>query len=843
MKNSTHVSSFMNYSVLLQTEFTRLMDRNLMGKIKMFVFSTHSGLVKMGPVNQFLYRKIVLVARAFWVSACYFMMLLLGFIANNLFRLHEDDSSKDGNSNYPDIKTNLDSVEPVPVTEMELEDEPDIFEVNSENDESGKDEPKFFFKFQFQRYEDLMKNNGGIRDWVDSEAPASTSTRKYEFMPGKGLIGFVEEPEDVNFTVKDSNKDFENGFLPEKDSMQPKSEAEAVHEGKPKKFTDSTCREEALKDKLSFNSQSVNSVSKLLRDEHIRFFSEDFFALDSDSESISSSPEFSFITEGFLSDRDFGGEFELDSSIDGEKVVLTEEVSGQNSNIGNEHDNSSINGEKVELTEGVLPSQKTHVQNSSIADELDNSAEEDRQIMEELHKLEESIAKNPCTEHEVNNIDEEDRDILEELQKLEETHMQNMEAKQEEEFGDKQNAPNDDTQNLSAEESEESQGLETLWEHQDLIEQLKMELKKVRATGLPTILEDSESPKIMEDLHPWKIDEKFQQEDPIDELHKFYKSYRERMRKFDILNYQKMYAIGFFQSKDPLKSVSTRKSAPTITSHLLHNLGLHKRKKTESDPMTKFISELHCDLEVVYVGQMCLSWEFLHWQYEKALELWEYDPRGIRRYNEVAGEFQQFQVLMQRFLENEPFEGPRVQNYVKNRCVNRNILQVPVIREDRVKDKKKARRSGRGDNVITSDALLEIIEESIRIFWRFVRNDKGEDYIMIKGQKGTKAELQDPTDSELLIEVRTNLQKKEKKLKELLRSGNCILKRFQKNQEDSSDHVLRFFSQVDMKLVARVLNMSKITTDQLVWCHNTLDRITFLNRKIHVEPSFLLFPC
>lgn len=86
MKNSTHVSSFMNYSVLLQTEFTRLMDRNLMGKIKMFVFSTHSGLVKMGPVNQFLYRKIVLVARAFWVSACYFMMLLLGFIAKSLFR-------------------------------------------------------------------------------------------------------------------------------------------------------------------------------------------------------------------------------------------------------------------------------------------------------------------------------------------------------------------------------------------------------------------------------------------------------------------------------------------------------------------------------------------------------------------------------------------------------------------------------------------------------------------------------------------------------------------------------------------------------------------------------------
>jgi hypothetical protein len=92
---------------------------------------------------------------------------------------------------------------------------------------------------------------------------------------------------------------------------------------------------------------------------------------------------------------------------------------------------------------------------------------------------------------------------------------------------------------------EEEDELESLWEHQDLIEQLKLELKKVRSVGLPTILEESESPKApMEDLKPWRIDAKFLREDPMDELNKFFKSYRERMRKFDILCYQKMYAIG-----------------------------------------------------------------------------------------------------------------------------------------------------------------------------------------------------------------------------------------------------------------------------------------------------------
>ncbi|BAT08065.1 Os09g0413600 [Oryza sativa Japonica Group] len=92
---------------------------------------------------------------------------------------------------------------------------------------------------------------------------------------------------------------------------------------------------------------------------------------------------------------------------------------------------------------------------------------------------------------------------------------------------------------------EEEDELESLWEHQDLIEQLKLELKKVRSIGLPTILEESETPKApMEDLKPWRIDAKFLREDPMDELNKFFKSYRERMRKFDILCYQKMYAIG-----------------------------------------------------------------------------------------------------------------------------------------------------------------------------------------------------------------------------------------------------------------------------------------------------------
>nr|XP_010939496.1 uncharacterized protein LOC105058318 [Elaeis guineensis] len=394
--------------------------------------------------------------------------------------------------------------------------------------------------------------------------------------------------------------------------------------------------------------------------------------------------------------------------------------------------------------------------------------------------------------------------------------------------------------NLKDLNDEDFDELESLWEHQDLIEQLKMELRKAQAIGLPTILEESESPKTIEDLKPWKIDEQFLHEDPMDELHEFYKSYREMMRNFDILNYQKMYAIGFLQLKDPLQSWGPQKpSIPTITS-IISQVFWPFHRKSNADPSEKFIKELWNDLETVYVGQTCLSWEFLRWQYEKTRELPESDPYRSHQYNQVAGEFQQFQVIIQRFIENESFQGPRLANYVKNRCILRNLLQVPVIQEDFLKDKMEKQRSG--NDVITSERLEDIMEESIRIFWKFVKADKDDTPAILKGIVGTKVELQNPSDYELMMDIEAILQKKEKKLKDILRTGNCLVKKFKKPKEDRSNLDL-FFSQIDLKLVARVLKMSRITTDQLVWCHKKLNKIAFVDRKIHREPAFLLFPC
>ncbi|KAG6420934.1 hypothetical protein SASPL_117480 [Salvia splendens] len=368
--------------------------------------------------------------------------------------------------------------------------------------------------------------------------------------------------------------------------------------------------------------------------------------------------------------------------------------------------------------------------------------------------------------------------------------------------------------------------LECLWEHQELIEQLQMELEKVKATGLPTIVEESETPKVINDLKPWKIDEteETQHRDCIAEPHK---SYREMMRKFDILNYQKMYAMGFVQQNDPFQQKV--KPAPMLKSLVSKKLWTSKHKKQGSSPMKKLMNELQGDVEVVYVGQMCLSWEILQWEYDKALELWNSDPHSVYRYNEVVAEFQQFQVLLLRFIEDEPFQGGRVQTYVKARCVLRNLLQVPLVRED---DRTKER----DEYVISSEMLVEMLEESIRIFWEFVRSDKDCGLAALPV-------LHSPQDLKMLMQLRRILQKKERRVKDMLRSEKCILRRFQKQKRRGDEEALHFFAQVDVKLVSRVLSMSRISREQLIWCENKLSRISFVGTKIYVQPAFLLFPC
>lgn len=87
---------------------------------------------------------------------------------------------------------------------------------------------------------------------------------------------------------------------------------------------------------------------------------------------------------------------------------------------------------------------------------------------------------------------------------------------------------------------------------------------------------------------------------------------------------------------------------------------------------------------------------------------------------------------------------------------------------------------------------------------------------------------------------------KEKKLKEILRSQSCIVKKFKKNESKSSSVRVKdelLIAQIELRVVSRVMTMSKLTTEKLIWCQEKIDRMSFNGRKIHMEPSFSLLPC
>lgn len=210
-----------------------------------------------------------------------------------------------------------------------------------------------------------------------------------------------------------------------------------------------------------------------------------------------------YYSDGFLSDQDFGREFEF-GALQGEDSEKVEVHHSEMSEVKQDLMAFSQAGTCV-LEEHVGISEQDHLDNLEI---LASEFLSENGLHEDEHEDELEIWK---LGDELMNGSNESEDIK--------------------------------SNNEGVLDSGEANKLESLWEHQELIDQLQMELRKVRATGLPTIFEESESSK-MEELKPWKIDERFQRGDFMGELHKFYKSYRERMRKFDILTYQKMYAIG-----------------------------------------------------------------------------------------------------------------------------------------------------------------------------------------------------------------------------------------------------------------------------------------------------------
>lgn len=236
------------------------------------------------------------------------------------------------------------------------------------------------------------------------------------------------------------------------------------------------------------------------------------------------------------------------------------------------------------------------------------------------------------------------------------------------------------------------------------------------------------------------------------------------------------------------------------------------------------------DLERAYVAQVCLTWEALSWNHASFRRRNGGDDGSIAARccpARVAQEFQQFQVLLHRFIENEPYEcGRRPEVYARMKNATPKLLLVPEFRDEEDDEK--------GD-LISAVQFLLIMEESIRTFMAFLRADKRSHYEMfremVKRRRSSAAAL--------VITLKKANKRKKSRLKDLTRPRRC-LKRAKLREEEELSILLGL---IDLKVVARVLRMAEITDQQLHWCEEKMNRVRVdLEGKIQRDPSPLFYP-
>ncbi|KAI3809755.1 hypothetical protein L1987_19355 [Smallanthus sonchifolius] len=276
------------------------------------------------------------------------------------------------------------------------------------------------------------------------------------------------------------------------------------------------------------------------------------------------------------------------------------------------------------------------------------------------------------------------------------------------------------------------------------------------------------------------------------ESYTVFQKYDEEMLFLDRISAQKLQETESFRSSTTCPS--------SISEKIVHKLS-SRNKKTSC----VYQNSYH-ELEAAYVAQICLTWEALNWNYNFFHHLSasrrDSDP-GCPAY--IVQQFQQFQVLLQRYIETESYEnGRRPVVYAIKRSLASKLLQVPEYRDS--EEEKKDEYLG---SRIPSLSFLKIMEEAIKTFMNFLRADK------------------------------ENINHKKKlKLRDLQRSRKCFRKRRTK-QENEMELLM---AQIDLKVVSRVLRTTDLNDEQLHWCEDKMTRVRISDGKLQRDSSPLFFP-
>ncbi|KAK8518272.1 hypothetical protein V6N13_027745 [Hibiscus sabdariffa] len=302
------------------------------------------------------------------------------------------------------------------------------------------------------------------------------------------------------------------------------------------------------------------------------------------------------------------------------------------------------------------------------------------------------------------------------------------------------------------------------------------------------------------------------------ESYTVFQKYDEEMMFLDRISAQKL------QETESLRSIQA--CPRSISERIVHRFATMNKKPSD------IRQNPYHELESAYVAQICLTWEALNWNYKnferKRAARKEFDCPAV-----VAQQFQQFQVLLQRYIENEPYEqGRRPEVYARMRLLAPKLLLVPEYRDY----EEDERDEGFGAR-ISADTFGVIMEDGIQTFMNFLKADKEKPCQIIKKFFGKRRRGSvDPTLLQLMKKVNA---KKRMKLKDLRRAKKCIRRRRKVRMEKGMEILMGL---IDLKVVSRVLRMADLTEQQLHWCEEKMSKLRILEGQLHRDSSTLFFP-
>ncbi|KAG6518016.1 uncharacterized protein LOC121968179 [Zingiber officinale] len=309
---------------------------------------------------------------------------------------------------------------------------------------------------------------------------------------------------------------------------------------------------------------------------------------------------------------------------------------------------------------------------------------------------------------------------------------------------------------------------------------------------------------------------------PSFEFEKMYHEYTERMLFFDQYITKHLKEPAWLGT--PNQSL---RPTPKKMVLCLSNISLKRQDEhTKEYELEQLDQDDPCqNLEVAYVAQVSLTWEALYCQYMQLNRRIIWQPEHCGSYGYAAQAFQQFQVLLQRFIENEPFDqGSRVEIYAHSRGLHSKFLQVPNFLDL----EKKENLDDYWDEPVPATVLIKIMGDCILTFLHFLKIDKKKpsSFFSTHSARGSPQQVQ----ASLV---------KDMKVKELFKRKKAWKKKAWPSTMEEVDFL---FALIDIKVVSRVLRMAHLSKEQLSWCEEKMSKLDLLNSKLCRDGFPLLFP-